>query len=1029
MRLLVENSAHNRQLRGTFRAGKARTGCLVSGRATPLTPAAGALTTPGCHTKVNSVEAKLKEVTREKDDLAQQHQNLEMKLKEVTQKKNDLAKKNLDCETDVKQLKEQMREHEEKFSRDLAQNQETCETKVSLVETKLKEVTQEKDDLAQQHQNRQTELKEVQAELKTVKEEKKQSQETNQSLEKEGELKDSQVKQLENDLEEQKERFIKDLAQKHLDCELFVEQKERTVEQLRNQLEEQKEMFTRDLAQNQETWETKVNSVEAKLKEVTREKDDLAQQHQNLEKELKDVEEEKNQSCERGIKLMETKVKQFEEQMKEQQGMFYKDLAQKQQSWETKLRDEDNKALGIGYVVEEDKLYLMASINFSRRRGKMRTGQDLLMEEVRSNTPDPLTRRLLLSQVAGLYDPIGLVTPLKQKGAILVRKAFQETASGNLAQNTWDKPLSEGLREEAIKLFEEYAQLGQVKFQRSLTPRGWKGKPWAITFSDGSDKSYGAVLYLRWETDEGIDIRLLESKAKLTPLDQKGDAVKAEVCGAVFAARLRKYVERHGRMEIERWFHLVDSQTVLGAIHRDSYGYQTFFANRIGEIQKSASVEDWWWIPGTLNIADTITRGAALKDLQETWQSGPEFLRRPLEEWPIKSAEEVVIDARDSISKLQRKAFSAVMTRGQVKRCRGVTTQDQTEAEDSVEENDVNPTHLIVCPDASETDPEMRRGEVALRVTLSNSAIKNLLEVKRFSCMSRLVNVVAWVRRAADRWLGLKDQTTKKLKWEASPSKEKSKAFVLNVEDCEHAFRALCLAAQEGITFPDTTLNRLVVIKDKDGLILCGGRIQVFRDDKSLVPILPQDAWISTLLAREAHNANHEGIAGTLLRMRRKAWVVRGRRIVKKVVDNCVTCRRVKAKRCQQIMSDLPPERTTPAAPFQFTAVDLFGPYEVKDEVKKRVRLKVWGIVFSCMASRAIHADIVSDMSAEGFMLAYQRFTSLRGHPSKVWSDPGTNFVGAKPALEDLYRFLGKLESSGVEEKAAKNGTKWSWKI
>ena len=693
------------------------------------------------------------------------------------------------------------------------------------------------------------------------------------------------------------------------------------------------------------------------------------------------------------------------------------------------MRDEDNKALGIGYLVEEDKLYMMASINFSRRRGKMRIGQDLLMEEVRSKTPDPLTRRLLLSQVAGLYDPIGLVTPLKQTGAILVRKAFQETGSGNLAQNTWDKPLSEGLREEAIKLFEEYAHLGQIKFHRSLTPLGWKGKPWAITFSDGSDKSYGAVLYLRWETEEGLDIRLLESKAKLTPLDQKGDAVKAEVCGAVFAARLRKYMERHGRMEIERWFHLVDSQTVLGAIQRDSYGYQTFFANRIGEIQKSASVEDWWWIPGHLNIADTITRGAALKDLQETWQSGPEFLRRPLEEWPIKSAEEVVTDARDSISKLQRKAFSAVMTRGQVKRCRGVTTQEQTKADDSVEKNDTDPTHLIVCPDALETYPEMRQGEVAMRVTLSGSAVKTLLEVKRFSCLFKLVNVVAWVRQAADSWLGLKEQTTKKSKWEASPSKEESKVLMLNVEDCEYAFRTLCLAAQEGITFPDTTLNRLVVVKHKDELLLCGGRIQAFREDKSLVPILPQDAWISTLLAREAHDVNHEGIAGTLLRMRRKAWVVKGRRIAKKVVDNCVICRKARAKRCQQIMSDLPPERTAPAGPFQFTAVDLFGPYDVKDEVKKRVRLKVWGIVFSCMASRAIHADIVSDMSAEGFLLAYQRFTSLRGHPSKVWSDPGTNFVGAKPALEDLYRFLENLERSGVEEKAAKNGTKWSWKI
>ncbi|KAJ8009689.1 hypothetical protein DPEC_G00094120 [Dallia pectoralis] len=189
------------------------------------------------------------------------------------------------------------------------------------------------------------------------------------------------------------------------------------------------------------------------------------------------------------------------------------------------------------------------------------------------------------------------------------------------------------------------------------------------------------------------------------------------------------------------------------------------------------------------------------------------------------------------------------------------------------------------------------------------------------------------------------------------------------------------------------------------------------------------DAWISSLLAQEAHNVNHEGIAGTLLKRRRKAWVVKRRRTARKVVDRCVTCRKARAKRCEQVMSDLPPERTVPAAPFQFTAVDLFGPYEVKDEVKKRTRLKVWGIVFICMASRAIHADIVSDMSAEGFLLAYQRFTSLREHPSKIWSDPGTNFVGAKPALANLYQFLEHLEGSGVKEKAASHGTTWSWKV
>ncbi|KAJ8355086.1 hypothetical protein AAFF_G00100350 [Aldrovandia affinis] len=220
----------------------------------------------------------------------------------------------------------------------------------------------------------------------------------------------------------------------------------------------------------------------------------------------------------------------------------------------------------------------------------MRTGLNLKIEEVRENTPKGLSRRELLSQVAALYDPIGLVSPAKQKGNILVRRAFQEAGGGSSAKETWDDPISPGLREEAIKLFGE------------------------------------------WETQQGIEVRLVESKAKLAPLDQKGDAVRAEVCGAVYATRLRKYVERHSRLQIEHWIHLVDSRTVLGAIQRESYGYQSFFANRIGEIQKAGSPTEWWWIPGECNVADIITRGAAPEELSEDspWQKGPGFLEKPL---------------------------------------------------------------------------------------------------------------------------------------------------------------------------------------------------------------------------------------------------------------------------------------------------------------------------------------------------------------------------------------------------------------
>ncbi len=107
-------------------------------------------------------------------------------------------------------------------------------------------------------------------------------------------------------------------------------------------------------------------------------------------------------------------------------------------------------------------------------------------------------------------------------------------------KDTWDTALSGDLGEDAIKLFEEYVQLGKVKFKRALTPPCFTDGPLALTFSDGSEQAYGAVMYLRWNLDQGPIIRLVESQAKLTPLGQKGDAIKAEMCRAVFTLRLMK---------------------------------------------------------------------------------------------------------------------------------------------------------------------------------------------------------------------------------------------------------------------------------------------------------------------------------------------------------------------------------------------------------------------------------------------------------------------------------------------------------
>lgn len=377
------------------------------------------------------------------------------------------------------------------------------------------------------------------------------------------------------------------------------------------------------------------------------------------------------------------------------------------------MRDDDNKALGLGYSMEEDMLHVMTSINFSKRKRKMRLGLNLSHEQVRAQTPKPLTRRELLSQVSGVYDPVGLVTPAKQKGAILVRRAFQEAKNRRVPVNeTWDAALSDELREDAIRLFEEYVQLGQIRFTRAITPPNSNDEPVAITFSDGSESAYGAVLYLRWNSNQGSIIRLVESKAKLAPLDQKGDVIKAEVCGAVFASRLRRYFEQHSRIRVEKWYHLVDSQTVLGAIQRESYGYKTFFANRIGEIQGITKSQEWWWIPGSQNIADVITRGASPQYLDENseWQNGPRFLSLPVDEWPIKSAKDLAASARESISELQKKAFAAVLTRSNAKQ------EELTKESRQIE-------------DLNQVQAEPRRPPACL-------AVKNLYNMEQFSDLS-----------------------------------------------------------------------------------------------------------------------------------------------------------------------------------------------------------------------------------------------------------------------------------------------------
>ena len=82
-------------------------------------------------------------------------------------------------------------------------------------------------------------------------------------------------------------------------------------------------------------------------------------------------------------------------------------------------------------------------------------------------------------------------------------------------------------------------------------------------------------------------------------------------------------------------------------------------------------------------------------------------------------------------------------------------------------------------------------------------------------------------------------------------------------------------------------------------------------------------------------------------------------------------------------MGKLPVDRLKPSPAWTCTAIDLFGPFKIRDEVKKRTTGKTYGVIFNCLGTRAVHVDLAADYSTEKFLMVLRRFASIRGYPSK----------------------------------------------
>ncbi|XP_011687096.1 PREDICTED: uncharacterized protein LOC105449538 [Wasmannia auropunctata] len=210
---------------------------------------------------------------------------------------------------------------------------------------------------------------------------------------------------------------------------------------------------------------------------------------------------------------------------------------------------------------------------------------------------------------------------------------------------------------------------------------------------------------------------------------------------------------------------------------------------------------------------------------------------------------------------------------------------------------------------------------------------------------------------------------------------------------------------------------------DDDGLMRVGGRLQMssLSFTQKHPVLIPNRHYLSDCIIREIHEKHHHaGIQHTLYFLRQNFWLSDSRNQVRKIIRKCVRCFRFDASAVEYKMGNLPPARVREAMPFSHTGIDYCGPFYIKErKFRNRTRVKVYVCIFICMAVKAVHLEVVSDLSSEGFLAALRRFIARRGMPEHVYSDNGTNFVGANNQLKEIYALFNSEEHKDVINRFA----------
>ena len=546
------------------------------------------------------------------------------------------------------------------------------------------------------------------------------------------------------------------------------------------------------------------------------------------------------------------------------------------------------------------------------------------------------TRRKVLSSLASVFDPLGVITPISVKGKFILRDITK-------AKLSWDEELPPEILKTWTNFASEVSSLSSFSFERQTVS---EGAPVGIyAFCDASRDAYGFVSYL---LQNGCS-NFFHSKSKLSPVkNQTLKLPSLELLSAFLAIKtISNLIFDHNfsKVSVESLHILVDSQVALAWLLKGcARKKNVFVCNRLKEISqitdalKEKGIQiSFHYVPSSENMADIVSRGVSLSKFQndsETWLRGPSWLKKHVRNWPT----------------------------GQL----GCVPSEFLEAG-------------VV---ASVT-------EVHLPQFFSRFKSYKLL----LGVVYRLLSVVFRFKR--------EPITQEKLK-------SKAFKFIFSSMQASYYQREIDFLSSpnEGRETP-VLISQLGLFLDTDGLLRSRGRIDkcTALGEEAKRPLLcHKDHPVTKLIINDIHCSNkHIGAGATVNALRGSGfWVPKVRFAVNSVLKDCALCKRINTRNFHYPSTpDLPRDRVNLTTPFHTCGVDFTGHFYCLDA--GGLRVKSYILIFTCFTTRAVHLEVLPNMSISEFILAFIRFTNRFGIPSVVYSDNAKTFLATPNILSEFF--------------------------